>query len=100
MRNSLASVTVCAGLVMAGLAGGGETRAHAQGAPAGPAPVAPPDTAALRAQYEQWRTEFKTWGRWAPLGQESRGTQAQSPFHRFSADLGLICCRVAPRDCR
>src|SRR5262249_2710641 len=69
MRNRLASVTVCAGLVMAGLVGGGEMRAHAQ-----PAPAAPADTAALRAQYEQWRTEFKTWGRGAPLGQESKGT--------------------------
>ena len=36
--------------------------------------MAPPDTAALRTQYEQWRTEFKTWGRWAPVGQESKGT--------------------------
>src|SRR6516165_1540172 len=25
-------------------------------------------------EYEQWRTEFKTWGRWAPVGQESKGT--------------------------
>src|SRR5262245_1116556 len=76
MRNSLASVTVCTGLVMAGLVGGIETRAHGQPAPAAqpPAPIAPPDTAMLRAQYEQWRTEFKTWGRWAPLGQESKGT--------------------------
>jgi hypothetical protein len=73
MRNRLASVTVCAGLVGAGLVGGIGMRAQAQTAPAAqapaPAPIAPPDTAALRAQYEQWRTEFKTWGKWAPLGQ-------------------------------
>jgi len=61
---------------MAGLVGGIEMQAWGQAAPAAqaPAPIAPPDTAALRAQYEQWRTEFKTWGRWAPLGQESKGT--------------------------
>src|SRR5260221_13806578 len=71
MRNRLASITACAGLAMAGLVGGIEMRTAAAQAPA---PIAPSDTAALRAQYEQWRTEFKTWGRWAPLGQESKGT--------------------------
>src|SRR3984893_4600292 len=74
MRNRLASVTVCTGLVVAGLAGATEVRAQAQPAAQSPAPVAPPDTAALRALYEKWRTEVKTWGRWAPLGQESKGT--------------------------
>src|SRR5436190_13511701 len=60
---------------MAGVVGGIVLRAQGQTAPAqAPAPVAPPDTAALRTQYEQWRTEFKTWGRWAPVGQESKGT--------------------------
>jgi kynurenine formamidase len=28
----------------------------------------------LRAQYERWRTEFKTWGRWAPVGEDTKGT--------------------------
>src|SRR5882762_7178839 len=74
MRHRLAGVSVCAGLVMVGLVGGIALRAHGQTAPAAQAPVAPPDTAALRAQYERWRTEFKTWGKWAPIGQESRGT--------------------------
>jgi hypothetical protein len=69
MRNRLASVSVCTSLVVAGLIGA----AQGQPAPAAQAP-APADTAALRAQYEKWRTEFKTWGRWAPLGQESKGT--------------------------
>ena len=64
MRNSLASVTVSAGLVMAGLVAGGETQAQPAAAAQAPAPVAPPDAAALRAQYEQWRTQFKTWGKW------------------------------------
>ena len=38
------------------------------------ASAAPADTAVLRAQYERWRTQFKTWGKWAPIGQESKGT--------------------------
>src|SRR2546427_11982100 len=81
MRNRLASVAVCAGLVVAGVVGGIEIRAQGQTAPAvqAPAPIAPPGTAALRAQYEQWRTEFKTWGRWGPLGQECRGPTTLIP---------------------
>ena len=74
MRNHLASVAVCAGLVIAGLVLGVEMQAQGQPAPASPAPAAPADTPALRAQYERWRTEFKTWGKWAPVGQESKGT--------------------------
>ena len=75
MRNRPASVALCAGLVVVGLVGGVEMRARGQTAPA-QAPVAPMDTAILRAQYDQWRTQFKTWGKWAPLGQESKGTTA------------------------
>src|ERR1700675_2211460 len=76
MRNRPASVAVCTGLVVVGLVGGIEMRARGQGAPAAQeaAPIAPMDTGVLRAQYEQWRTQFKTWGKWAPIGQESKGT--------------------------
>jgi kynurenine formamidase len=76
MRNRPASVAVCTSLVVVGLVGGIEMRARGQSAPAAqaPAPIAPMDTAVLRAQYEQWRTQFKTWGKWAPIGQESKGT--------------------------
>src|SRR5260370_35843781 len=76
MRNRLAAVAGCTGLVVVGLVGGIEMRARGQAAPAAPAPapIAPMDTAVLRAQYEQWRTQFKTWGKWAPIGQESKGT--------------------------
>jgi len=70
MRIRLASVAVCAAVVAAGLG------VSAAPAPQGSAPVAPPDTAALKAQYEKWRTEFKTWGKWAPVGQESKGTSS------------------------
>src|SRR4030088_3784362 len=76
MRNRPASVAVCIGLLVVGLLGGIEMRARGQAGPAAaaPAPIAPMDTAVLRAQYEQWRTQFKTWGKWAPIGQESKGT--------------------------
>src|SRR5262245_2988916 len=74
MQARLASIVVCAGLVSAGLVSGIAMQARGQGAPTAPAPIAPPDTAELRAKYEQWRTQFKTWGRWAPMGQDSKGT--------------------------
>src|SRR5262245_2359888 len=74
MHDRPVSVMACAGLVAAGLVLAVEMQAQGQPAPATPTPVAPPDTAELRAQYERWRTEFKTWGKWAPVGQESKGT--------------------------
>jgi kynurenine formamidase len=54
--------SMCAGLglLVIGLMGGFHLRAQAPGAQANPAA----DTAALRAAYDQWRTEFKTWNRW------------------------------------
>src|SRR5262245_23169925 len=78
----LKAIAVCAGVLLAGLTGGFALAVHGQAAPGGqaapagqaPAAVAPPDTAAMRAQYEQWRKEFKTWGKFAPVGQESSGT--------------------------
>ena len=72
MRNRVASVAMGAGLVVAGLIGA-RMGAWGQAAPGAQAPVLPPplDTALLRSEYDQWRTQFKTWGRWAPLGQES-----------------------------
>jgi len=68
MRRRLTSIAFCIGLVLAGIAGGFHLQAQGQaGAPAQPpAPAAPADTAKLRAQYEQWRKEFKTWGKWGP----------------------------------
>src|SRR5690242_11748815 len=86
MRNQLLSATILAGLVTAGLVGVVEMRALGQ---AGPAPGAPPDTAALRAQYEQWRTQFKTWGRWAPVGQDSRGTSSLITPEKVASALRL-----------
>ena len=85
MRNRLASVAVCAAVVIAGVVGA----IQAAPAPQGPAPAAPKDTAALRAQYEKWRTEFKTWGKWAPVGQESRGDDVAESQRRVGNRLVL-----------
>ena len=84
------STAVWTALMIAGLAGGWQA---AQGqAPASsqtPAPVAPADTAALRAQYEQWRKDFKTWGKWAPVGQDSRGTSTLITPQKVQSALKL-----------
>ena len=85
MRNRLASVAVCAVVVAASVIGG----VTAAPAPQGPAAIAPPDTAALRAQYEKWRTEFKTWGKWAPVGQESKGTSTFLTQEKVASVLKL-----------
>src|SRR5258708_33861908 len=89
MRNRLASAAVCTGLAVVVMAAGIEMRARGQGAPAAPAPVAPMDTAVLRAQYEQWRTQLKTWGKWAPVGQESKGTTALITPEKVASALRL-----------
>src|SRR4051812_24804142 len=92
MRNRLASVAACTGLVVAGLGSVIDLRAQGQIAPAAQAPaaIAPPDTAVLRAQYEQWRTEFKTWGKWAPVGQESKGTTSLITPEKVASALKLV----------
>jgi kynurenine formamidase len=61
-------------LISIGAAGGFELRAVGQTAATPPATAAPApgDTAALRASYERWRTEFKTWGRWG--ADDNKGT--------------------------
>ena len=73
MRRRVKSFALGAALVLAGVAGGFHLSAQAP-APAAQAPAPPPpaDTAALRAQYEQWRKEFKTWGKWGP--DDNKGT--------------------------
>jgi kynurenine formamidase len=66
MRSQARSACLSIGLVAIGIAAGFELRAQSQ-ASAGQPPAAQPapaDTAALRASYDRWRTEFKTWNRW------------------------------------
>src|ERR1700710_3047246 len=87
MRNNLTSMAICVGLGVA-LIGGLALGLQASAATAGP--PAPPDTAALRAQYEKWRTEFKTWGKFAPIGQESKGTTALITPEKVAAALKLV----------
>jgi kynurenine formamidase len=74
MRRRLALSGLGFGLVLIGMVGG--YRLGAQGrAAAGsqePAPAAPSDTAAMRAGYDRWRTDYKTWKRWGD--DDSRGT--------------------------
>ncbi len=63
---NVGGLTVCVACFLAGLAVTIHLEAYGQAGGAGAPPVAgsPADAAALRAQYEQWREEFKTWGRW------------------------------------
>ena len=74
MLRRLSMAGLCLGLVSIGGVGGfqlganGQTSAPAQAG----APTAPADTAAMRANYERWRTEFKTWGKWGP--NDNKGT--------------------------
>ena len=83
-------------MLVAGVAGGFRLAVHGQAAPAAQAPAAqpagppPPDTAALRQQYEQWRKDFKTWGKWAPVGQESKGTTSLITPEKVQSALKLV----------
>jgi kynurenine formamidase len=78
------------------VAGGFQLALHGQAAPAAQAPAAqpagppPPDTAALRQQYEQWRKDFKTWGKWAPIGQESKGTTSLITPEKVQSAMKLV----------
>src|SRR5262249_50622306 len=65
MRSVVPKACLSVGLLLAGMVGGFHLRAQAPAAAVqGPTAQAPPDTAALRANYDRWRTEFKTWNRW------------------------------------
>jgi hypothetical protein len=92
----LKAIVVCTGVLVAGVAGGFQLAVHGQAAPAAQAPAAqpagppPPDTAALRQQYEQWRKDFKTWGKWAPVGQESKGTTSLITPEKVQSALKLV----------
>jgi len=77
-------IAICIGLSLAALA----AQAPApQQAPAGPPPA---DTAMLRQQYEQWRKDFKTWGKWAPIGQESKGTTSLITPEKVQSAMKLV----------
>ena len=75
MGRRLKMAGLYAGLVLIGVAGGFQLRAQGQAgtttAQTG-GPPAPADTAAMRANYERWKTEFKTWNKWGP--NDNKGT--------------------------
>ena len=87
MRARLVSIALC-GVVVAALVAGVELQTQSEAAQAAQG-AAPADTPALRAQYEKWRTEFKTWGKWAPVGQESRGTSTFLTQEKVASVLKL-----------
>ena len=74
MRRRLTLAGLAIGLISLGVVGGFELGAQGQTgtATAAGAPSAPADTAALRASYEQWRKDYKTWGKWGP--DDNKGT--------------------------
>jgi len=73
MGQRLKSIGLWIALILVGIAAGFQLRAQSQtvAAPQAP-PAAPADTSALRAQYEQWRKDFKTWGKWGT--DDNKGT--------------------------
>jgi hypothetical protein len=91
MRNRLASMAVCRGLVVAAsigiIAAQNQSRPHLRLKLLHWLPL---NTAALRAQYEQWRTQFKTWGKWAP----SAGIQRYVVSHHTGKDRERIAART------
>jgi len=89
MRIRLTSVAVCTALAAVALLAGLELRTPSIAAPAA-TPAPPPDTAALRAQYEKWRTDFKTWGKFAPVGQETSGTTRLITPEKVAAAQKLV----------
>src|SRR5258706_4498717 len=68
----------------------GKAPAVGQAPAAAQAPAAPSDTAALRAQYERWRTEVKTSGKISPLGQEAKGTTSLITPQKVPGALKLV----------
>src|SRR5256885_12249037 len=72
MRRRLKFAGLCFGLLSLGLGFQFRGQGQAGAAPQTSAPPAPADTAALRANYERWRTEFKTWGKWGT--DDNKGT--------------------------
>ena len=75
MRHRLKMAGLYIGLVLVGVVGGFQLRAQGQAGTAAAqagAPPAPADTAAMRANYDRWKTEFKTWGKWG--SEDNKGT--------------------------
>ena len=73
MWSSLKWAACCLAFLVVGFIVGDRLRMQAAAqAVQQPAATAPADTAAMRANYERWRTEFKTWNRWG--ADDNKGT--------------------------
>src|SRR5262245_65594066 len=83
-------IAICIGLSLVALAAQAPPPQQAPAAQQAPAGPPPPDTAMMRQQYEQWRKDFKTWGKWAPVGQESTGTTSLITPQKVQSALRLV----------
>src|SRR5262245_36283514 len=89
MRCRVTSVAASIGLILVGTIGGYALSAQGRaGTPAPSAPAAPSDTAKLRADYEQWRTAFKTWNRWG--ADDNKGTSNLITPQKVLSALKLV----------
>src|SRR5215467_10101513 len=88
MLSDVKAACVGAGLVVVGMVGGFHLRAQAPAPPQGAAPPAPADTAAMRANYDRWRTEFKTWNRWG--ADDNKGTSNLITPQKVLAAVKLV----------
>jgi kynurenine formamidase len=64
MWREVRAVSLSLGLLGLGAAGGFQLAAQAPAPAQTPTAGAGADEAAMRAAYDRWRTEFKTWGKW------------------------------------
>src|SRR5206468_13065643 len=90
MRGRLKFAGLCIGLLLFGLVSGFQLRGQGQrgAAPQAGAPPAPADTAAMRANYERWRTEFKTWGKWGT--DDNKGTSNLITPEKITKTMKLV----------
>src|SRR5437870_12752107 len=90
MARPLKFAGLCIGLLLFGAVCGFQLRGQAQAgaAPQASAPPAPADTAAMRANYERWRTEFKTWGKWGT--DDNKGTSNLITPQKIMSAMKLV----------
>src|ERR1044071_6539744 len=86
MRPFMRAASLGLGLLLVGAICGFQLRA--QSGAAGASPAAPADTAAMRANYERWRTEFKTWGKWGT--DDNKGTSNLITPQKIMSAMKLV----------
>src|SRR5215471_21454855 len=85
MSSALKSAAIGVLLILVGVIGGFHLRAQTTAAAA---QAAPADTAAMRANYERWRTEFKTWNRWG--ADDNKGTSNLITPQKVQSAIRLV----------